>query len=403
LISFRSLCALAIAGLSFGCIDSSDDPPSPGVDPAACDPSIPSGWRSVPSSTTVGFKADLSNWDSAVDVYAWTGTEVLAMAALQGAVFSPDTGAWRRIADPPGAVSNRWAWSGDTLFVSGEGRSGSQTEWHAYHLATDTWEILPQAPMPLHRRSLSVVWSTTTEELLVWGGMELPGSVDDPHIPYGGGAAYDPAAGTWRTLAPAPISARGYHAAVWNGSMMIVLGGSEGPDSTTANDGAAYDPVTDTWTPIATPTMAPRADAKTFLEGSTGTAAIFWGGLDDMAYHAEPSPRLDGGIYDAVTDSWTQIPSLEQSPLGSARDGAAVWAGAGRLWMLGGTGWTGPVWTRHDDGIAYDLTSGTWSAIPAGLLGNRSSTHVVWTGCEAIFYGGRGATSYLTDGAIYRP
>ena len=91
-------------------------------------------------------------------------------------------------------------------------------------------------PGPLSPRGgHSVVWSG--REVIVWGGWgdEL-GTVK-----HADGAAYDPATGEWRRIAPAPFEGRRNHAAAWTGSEMLIVGG----DGRT--DGAAYDPVADAW------------------------------------------------------------------------------------------------------------------------------------------------------------
>ncbi|AKT37792.1 Kelch repeat-containing protein [Chondromyces crocatus] len=430
--AIRSLCPLLIAGLSLGCVivkadpsppsppevpdtgptdpghepplDPEDDPPP--EPPGDCDPSIPSGWRSLSSSASAGLTRWLDRQDA---IYAWTGSELLVHTGVGGAVYAPATDSWRPMASVGSRLVGAWAWSGDALFVKGVDNDTNAQRWFAYHPATDTWETLPPAPL-LDFRGHSAVWSTTTHELLVWGGVEEPNTVDEPYITYDGGAAYDPATGTWRVLAPSSLSGRGFHGAIWNGAAMIVYGGAEG-ELLPLGDGAAYDPATDAWTSIASPTatlpLAPRASARTFVGGPSGSAAIFWGGNEGPCSHCMPFDRVDGGVYDAATDAWTKIPSLETSPLGSSglRYQPSVWVGAGRLWVLGGIGGDEGPWGPFDNGVAYDLAAETWSTIPGGhVLGARRAASVVWTGCEAIFYGGLDADSdWLTDGAIYRP
>ncbi|EYF03022.1 Kelch repeat-containing protein [Chondromyces apiculatus] len=428
-IAIRCLCSILIAGLPLGCVvvsngssSSGDDTPDtdnpspdvpdpdtdvpdedddPNPDPAACDPSIPSGWRSIPSSLAVGFGDE--PYDRMIRVNAWTGTEALIFSYTKAVAFSPATNTWRQLSSPTAHFNGAWAWSGDTLFVDGAEDGSTEPAWYAYHPDTDTWDTFPQAPS-VEYGGYSAVWSTTTHELIVWGGYEEPNTVDDPYPLSNGGAAYDPATGTWRVLGPSPLSGRGYHSAIWNGSRMIVYGGSEGEAAPLA-DGAAYDPVTDTWTTIATPNLVPRANARKFIGDPSGSDAIFWGGDIGPCGHCFPQEPVDGGIYDAATDSWTLIPSMDQSPLGAERSGAAVWEAAGKLWILGGSGGEDGPFGPFDDGVTYDLASGTWSTIPGGhLLGSRRGAIAVWTGCEAILYGGLDSSSSLkTDGAIYRP
>ncbi|EYF03023.1 Kelch repeat-containing protein [Chondromyces apiculatus] len=415
-ISLRFLCPFILAGLPLGCVivttepspggedtpdtdtpDGEDDPPP---ETGSCDASIPSGWRSIPSALSAGF-GDPS--EGSIRVNVWTGNEALLFADRKAAAFSPATNTWRLLTSPPYTFAGVWAWSGDTLFVDGSVNEGVDHAWYAYHPDTDTWDTFPQAPN-VELSGYSAVWSTTTHELLVWGGFaEPPNGFSEPTS--NEGAAYDPATGTWRVLGASPLSGRGYHTAVWDGSRMIVYGGSEGEAAPLA-DGAAYDPVTDTWITIATPNLVPRADASGFVGGPSGSAAIFWGGSIGPCYHCDPQEPTDGGAYDPATDTWTLIPSLDQSPFGAERFGVAVWEAGGKLWMLGGgSGGEDPPAGPFDDGVTFDLATSTWSTIPGGHpLGSRRGATAIWTGCEAILYGGYDAGwGTLTDGAIYRP
>ena len=55
------------------------------------------------------------------------------------------------------------------------------------------------APAPIAGRlAASGVW--TGQEFLVWGGTVAPGDAD--------GAAYDPSADSWRTMAASPLESR---------------------------------------------------------------------------------------------------------------------------------------------------------------------------------------------------
>ena len=56
-----------------------------------------------------------------------------------------------------------------------------------------------QRPVPRPRCHHSAVW--TGRELIAYGGYDACGS--GGHLPFGDGAAYDPAAGEWRRLNPA--------------------------------------------------------------------------------------------------------------------------------------------------------------------------------------------------------
>ncbi len=70
------------------------------------------------------------------------------------------------------------------------------------------------------------MWTGT--EFLVWGGVGQGFSAD--------GAAFDPAAGTWRAIPPAPVVQAARYPSVWTGSQLLTWAGTRDPI------GAALDP-----------------------------------------------------------------------------------------------------------------------------------------------------------------
>jgi hypothetical protein len=139
------------------------------------------------------------------------------------------------------------------------------------------------SPPPLEARSgHTVVW--TGREVIAWGGWR-----DDlASVAFGDGAAYDPAAGTWRTIAAAPIEGRGYHVAAWTGTEMIVVGG-QATGLVGVATGAAYDPATDTWrrlpdAPTAFPTGSPPPQTSVWADGRL----TVWLGRTDEVFALDP-------------------------------------------------------------------------------------------------------------------
>lgn len=142
------------------------------------------------------------------------------------------------------------------------------------------------SPAPLfHRDFAAQVWTGT--ELVVWGG--------DPDGD--SGAAYDPKADAWRAIAPAPIPARCQGATAWTGREVLVWGRAcrltPGPSpgrSRYATAGAAYDPAADTWRVLPTgPTEA----------GSIATSV--WTGGELVVLLNPVSPT---GVFDPARGRW---------------------------------------------------------------------------------------------------
>lgn len=102
--------------------------------------------------------------------------------------------------------------------------------------ATGQWR--PMAAAPLSPR-IGAANEWTGRELLVWGGRPC---ADETVESLADGAAYDPAADSWRPMASSPLSARSAQA-VWSGREMLVWDGAvDASGAQVFADGAAYDP-----------------------------------------------------------------------------------------------------------------------------------------------------------------
>jgi hypothetical protein len=155
----------------------------------------------------------------------------------------------------------------------------------------------------------------------------------------GTGVSYDPATGTWRIIADAPIEPPFGVVTVWTGSRILVWGGGERSDP--ATDGALYDPVTDEWTPIAPSPLGLKQASGLW----TGREVIVFGSLLDNRNHAETDTSV-GAAYDPATDTWRTLPPSELSPQAVS----AVWA-AGRM----------VAWDYETHSQEYDPATDRWS------------------------------------------
>ena len=190
-----------------------------------------------------------------------------------------------------------------------------------------------------------------------------------------------PAAGgednTWKPTSTggAPF-ARGYQAAVWTGSKMIVWGGSYGRGTT--NTGGIYDPATDTWTPTTT-VGAPTARCY-HTAVWTGSKMIVWGGAGDRAALTDRTP--------AGSTTRPPTPGARRAPSGLPRPASyhtAVWTGSK---MIVWGGWTGSA--DPNTGGIYDPATDTWTATSTvGAPTARAGHTAVWTGSKMIVWGGR--------------
>lgn len=333
----------------------------------------------------------------------WIDGTLVVVAASAVQRWDPETGRWRVVAEIPQAdecegcgYSQTVVWTGDELLMWGGGfmyraPDGSAHAGAAVDLAGRI-EPLPPAPIPVRWWHQSV-W--TGEELVVFGGgRDTLGRRD--------GAAFDPATGTWRKLPRAPVG--GYaNSLVWTGAEMITWGGVRTfPGRPTGSprgfvaDGAAYDPASGTWRELA---PAPLDARGWHTAVWTGTEMIVWGGM------AEPRSDCydcgypdDAAAYDPATDTWRTLPN---GPLAGRVEHSAVWTGEEMIVYGGSAPGGGP---GKEDGAIFDPAAATWSLLPEPPIAGRYRHRALWTGGEMIVWGGQNPRGQgFRGGGAYRP
>lgn len=180
--------------------------PTPGTvhdDGAVFDVS-PGEWRPMQASPLKGRVGHTAVW-AGDEVIIWGGhsggTDERPIGRLpDGAAYQPAEDTWRSIATPdltggPGYTS---VWTGSEMIVIG-GNDGhfsfaenGLNEAGAYDPSTDTWRILA---MPIDLVVVNAVW--TGIEVVIYGVERYLG----PLL----GISYEPIAGAWRELPPAPV------------------------------------------------------------------------------------------------------------------------------------------------------------------------------------------------------
>jgi hypothetical protein len=144
------------------------------------------------------------------------------------------------------------------------------------------------------------------------------------------------------------------------------------------------------WIPMASASTV-GLEARTDSAGVwTGSRLLVWGGAVMFGYAG------DGATYDPVTDRWAALPSTTLS----ARDlHTMVWSGTEAILWGGG---------YLSDGARYDPAKGAWralEAVPATTAG-RNAHVAVWatTTNEMLVWGGKASSGKnLADGAAYDP
>jgi N-acetylneuraminic acid mutarotase len=372
------------------------------------DCTLPKGWIKMAAAP-----ATLDARYNATGV--WTGTEAIIWGGYgtyvspsytkrTGAAYNLGGNSWRAIALPPAAITGRHlhsaVWSGTKMLVWGGYDTTYKADGAVYDPTGDSWVMMTASPLPA-RQNHGAVWSTTTNEMLVWGGY---GSCTSTYC--NDGAAYDPATNAWTAIPAAPIAARWKHSMVWTGTEMIVWGGQGATGY--LRDGARYDPKTKIWIKFADPPAE--------LEGRVDNAAVWsgkelivWGGVGN--YVSPTYGKSDGARY-LPGGSWTRFTVPMDDIFGpgtqATRYAVQAWFGNGKLFVWsGGLGTSSSSSISQAGGAMFDPATDKWTTLDTmGAPANRARATVVWTGKEAIIWGGGNYTSgstYLADGIVYRP
>ena len=388
----------------------------------------PSGWRPMAkvktTDTTMKGSDSRVAWSGRLlfDQHTWSTTPCTPGMGCtfhhEELAYDPLGDVWSMLPSVPGgdvrvyyygaSVDGKW------VLFSGGLVAGHDTlmDGAIYDPTTNLWTLISPAPL-VPRTEATVVALPSTHEILVWGGMNdgfsaPPGTSGFPQ--YTDGAAYSLVTGKWRTIATSPFTAGADPITSWDGARLIMAFpsvSSEGEMPTHA--AAAYDPKADAWSTLPLPSVSARV-ASSFAAVDRGVGArastAFWGGFTAITDGDMPTLR-DGAWLDSSSGGWTTIPDPGLSLVPQDLTRNVAFGAKGRFYLWGGqlsTSTSSGSSTLFRGGIVYDLSSGTWSRMPtAGAPSPRSNAVAVWTGCDAIVFGGWSETGWSADGARFRP
>jgi hypothetical protein len=340
-------------------------------------------------------------------VAVWTGTQMFVWGGVasgafldNGALYNPSTRKWTSVSTV-NAPSPRYdataVWDDVHKVVvvwGGQGPSGPLATGGRYDPAKDAWLPTNTTGAPSARSGHTAVWATplggfpgTSAGMIVWGGNDKTGHVGD-------GAVYDPVNDSWvgavdPTAAP---SARAAHAAVWDGTRMIVYGGygfTGTTDNTVLGDAYVYNPALTgmgAWGALSS-LNAPssRYSHSASYDAASSKTAVF-GGYDGTSYLGDGAVLLNG--------VWSPLGSGPEPRVGHS----AVVVGS-RLIVFGGDQGAGAIlgsgWSVDLSGTTY-----TWSALPAAPAARTHHTAVV-AGTSMIIWGGDTPGGPTNSGATY--
>jgi hypothetical protein len=335
---------------------------------------------------------------------AWTGNKLIVFSGgvyagwtNDGGIYDPATDTWQLIEPPSSTFLGRKGaasvWTGTDFIVwGGNGNSIDQSDGARFNPATyldsNSWTLLATPPFPPFDSGVvgsAFAWSPPTNEMIVWGGNFGNDCATSA------GAAYNPALGTWRTLANSSLDPEDGASGVWLGTQMLILGGSA--------LGALYDPSANSWSPPFMLPIAARTFSAVAWSGDTSDPVVAWGGEDTA-----PHFYSDGISFDVTNSQESPLPASMLSPRGNG----AGWMADHRFYTWGGADQT----NAFNDGAYYDFATATitWTAMPSAIFDDgsvfapREGHCAVWTGSNAIIWGGSDVDgTQHSDGAIYTP
>src|SRR5471032_62170 len=219
-----------------------------------------------------------------------TTSVILACAICIAAMPAYAQGRWVKAAPFPDASEEVYGMAANgKMYVFGGLAPGWKPKGFVYEYdpATDKWAKQKPMALPSHHVALAELKG----KIYVFGGFKAPDAGPPAWVPIDNAWEYDPAADTWKVLAPMPTK-RGSPVAVAVGGKIYVIGGaamapgSSEPSVLPTRPHLAlgtveeYDPAANTWrarTPMPTPrnhATAGAVNGKIYVIGGRSGAAF---------------------------------------------------------------------------------------------------------------------------------
>jgi N-acetylneuraminic acid mutarotase len=312
----------------------------------------------------------------------WTLLLTLVMTLAHASVFAQ--GRWIKLAPfPEPSEELLGASAGGKLYVF----AGLAPGWkpkalvYEYDPATDKWT--KKKPMALASHHVAI--TELKGKIYAFGGFVLPASGPAAWQPIDNAFEYDPAADSWKALAPMPTK-RGAAGAAAVGDKVYVIGGATVlPDSketaihparahrslTTVEE---YDPATNTWRERS---MMPTP-RNHFAIGAVNGKIYVLGGRIGAAFISGGGNRLDlVEEYDVAANKWNAVRARMPTP----RSAVAYGVHGGRVYVAGGEHQDYNLSTAFRAFEGFDAAKKEWVVMPpmplqrhglaGAVLGNR--------------------------------
>lgn len=269
-----------------------------------------------------------------------------------------------------------------------------------YDPATDTWARKKPMPVATHHAAIAEYLG----KIYVMGGAVQPAASGPNQFPTSNAWEYDPAADSWKALAPMTTSRMAASAAEVGGKIYVIGGASVHPGhklvslspsvphrALDANE--AYDPATNMWE-----SRSPMPTARNHAAIGVVNGKIYViGGRLAAAYLASGSDTDVVEQYDPAADSWGAAGL--RMPI--ARSGMGWATFQDRIYIAGGQEYDTHIVAAIRAVEAYDPASNQWAVLPTmptarhgvnvAVVNNR--LYVIGGHLQGGFIGGEGANS----------
>jgi hypothetical protein len=274
----------------------------------------------------VAYSPQLDSWRTISDIGAptdfvqnsvWTGNEMFTWAETGGQRYNPSLDEWTDMSpinSPEVGINSTLVWTGEEMIVwGGNTVEGSTDKGGRYNPQLDSWIATACSQSPSPRIKHTAVW--TGAEMIIWGGVSPHDSTNIMDT----GSCYTPSLDTWIDTATPPVALepRIDHSAIWNGTDMIIWGGRTYPPAQDFDTGARYNPGTNSWL-LTTTTNCPLARSQHTAVWN-GTYMIIWGGTNDTSGELN-----DGKLYNCSDYKWYNMIATSLAP---RKGHSAVWTG----------------------------------------------------------------------------
>jgi subtilase family serine protease/N-acetylneuraminic acid mutarotase len=284
------------------------------------------------------------------EVYSLSGNDVDGPAGpssdtAKSYVYDPATNTWNRIANSPQALYQpAAAFLDGRVYLIGGWATGQGGNWtpsaavYAYAPGSSTWSQVASLPTAEGAPMAAVLGG----QLYAIGGCTTTGQGSFCQQASDAVYRYDPATGTWATLASYPVPA-GFGACAGLDGQVVCAGGR----NATSNDLSAtylYDPVTNTWTQGADmPAVHGSGYWGMSYAGANGMLQMAGGVTDNGGEVTNEAQE-----YNPVTNTWNLLPNTNYP--------AFEEAGACGFYQIGGG--ASSTWTSAQVLAGYDQCDG---------------------------------------------